>query len=99
MHYSNVVSIIRYISVNPLTPTGVNSTQENSPRNSPNFATSPARLGWPARSRHTAACKRRFFSHTPTTRGAGSLVYVRVGSGQFLAGEDICGPTDHFQRF
>ena len=39
------------------------------------------------------------FSHTWTTRGAGSLVYVRVGSGRFLAGEDICGATDHFQRF
>ena len=39
------------------------------------------------------------FSHTPTTTRAGSLVYVRVGSGQFRAGQDICGPTDHFQWF
>ena len=39
------------------------------------------------------------FSHIWTTRGAGSLVYVRVESGRFLAGEDICGATDHFQRF
>ena len=39
------------------------------------------------------------FSHIWTTRGAGTLVYVRVGSGRFLAGEDICGATDHFQRF
>ena len=30
-------------NVNPLTPIGSNSTQENSPRNSPNFAASPAR--------------------------------------------------------
>ena len=39
------------------------------------------------------------FSHTWRTKGAGSLVYVRVGSGRFLADEDICGATDHFQRF
>ena len=48
-------------SINPLTPTGWNSTQENSPRNSPDFAASPARLSWPACSRHTAACMHRFF--------------------------------------
>ena len=47
--------------VNPLTSIGNNSTQENSPRNSPDFATSPARLSWPACSRHTAACMHRFF--------------------------------------
>ena len=29
----------------------------------------------------------------------GGLVYVRVGSSRFLAGEDMCGATDHFQRF
>ena len=46
---------------NPLTPIGSNSTQENSPRNSPDFAASPACFGWPARSRHTAACMHRFF--------------------------------------
>ena len=28
---------------------------------SPDFVTLPARLSWPARSRHTAACMRRFF--------------------------------------
>ena len=46
---------------NPLTPIGSNSIQENSPRNSPDFAASPACLGWPARSRHTAACMHQFF--------------------------------------
>ena len=48
-------------SFNPLTSIGNNSSQENSPRNSPDFATSLARLSWPACSRHTAACMHRFF--------------------------------------
>ena len=48
-------------NLNPLTSIGNNSSQENSPRNSPDFATSPARLSWPACSRHTAACMHRFF--------------------------------------
>ena len=44
------------------------------------------------------------FFHTlrrPTT-GAGSLVYAPPPSWEWSrsqAGEDICGPTDHFQRF
>ena len=35
-------------------------THENWPMNWPDFATSPALLGWPARNRHTAACIHRF---------------------------------------
>ena len=49
------------IKLNPLTPIGSNSTQQNSPRNFPDFAASTARFSWPARSRHTAACMHRFF--------------------------------------
>ena len=48
-------------SVNPL---GSNSTQENSPRNSPDFASSPARFGWPAHSKHTAAACIDFFTYS-----------------------------------
>ena len=46
--------------VNPLTPIGSPVTHENWPMNWPNFAVSPALLGWPARNRHTAACIHRF---------------------------------------
>ena len=45
---------------NPLTPIGSPVTHENWPMNWPNFAASPALLGWPARNRHTAACIHRF---------------------------------------
>ena len=38
-------------------------------------------------------------SHTQFTTRAGSLVYIWVGSGGDQTGEDICGPTDHFQQF
>ena len=41
------------VSYNSLTPIGSYSTHENSPRNSLDFAASPARFGWPASSRHT----------------------------------------------
>ena len=47
-------------NINPLTPIGSPVTHENWPMNWPNFAASPALLGWPARNRHTAACIRRF---------------------------------------
>ena len=46
--------------VNPLWPIGSPVTHENLPTNWPNFAASPALLGWPARNRHTAACINRF---------------------------------------
>ena len=81
---------------NPLTPIGSNSTQENPPRNSPYFASSPARLGWPARSRH--ACIDFFtYSDDHWSRQSG-LCPIRVGSGRLWAGEDKCWPTDQFQR-
>ena len=48
------------VLVNPLTPIGSPVTHENLPTNWPNFAASPALLGWPARNRHTAACIHRF---------------------------------------
>ena len=84
---------------NPLTPIGSPVTHENWLINWPDFATSPARLGWSARNRHNGGMHASIFSHTQTTTRAGSLVYVRVGSGSYRAGEDICGPTDHFQQF
>ena len=51
---------IFYSLYNPLTPIGSPVTHENWPMNWPNFAASPALLGWPARNRHTAACIHRF---------------------------------------
>ena len=51
---------IFYSLYNPLTPIGSPVTHENLPTNWPNFAASPALLGWPARNRHTAACIHRF---------------------------------------
>ena len=45
---------------NPLRTIGSPVTHENWPMNWPNFAVSPALLGWPARNRHTAACIHRF---------------------------------------
>ena len=45
---------------NPLRPIGSPVTHENWPMNWPDFAASPALLGWPARNRHTAACIHRF---------------------------------------
>ena len=45
---------------NPLRPIGSPVTHENWPLNWPDFATSPARYRWPARSRHTVACMHRF---------------------------------------
>ena len=89
----------RHTVYNPLTSIGNNSSQENSPRNSPDFATWPARLSWPACSKHTAACMHRFFHIFGRPGEPAVWLYVRVGSGRFLAGEDICGATDHFQRF
>ena len=56
--YSTASSIVLN---NPLTTIGSYTTHENSPRNSPDFASSTAYLGWPACSRHTAACMHRFF--------------------------------------
>ena len=56
---STFQKILKFLD--PLTSIGNNSTQENSPRNSPDFAMSPARLSWPACSKHTAACMHRFF--------------------------------------
>ena len=79
--------------INLLTPIESNLTHENSPRNSPNFAVSPALFGWPAHSRHTMACMHRLFLHTQMTTQASSLVYVRVGSGRYQAGEDMSGHT------
>ena len=60
-HFFHIYFFHTKLRYNPLTSSGNNSTQENSPRNSPDFATSPARLSWPACSRHTAACMHRFF--------------------------------------
>ena len=51
---------IFYSLYNLLRPIGSPVTHENWPTNWPNFATSPALLGWPARNRHTAACIHRF---------------------------------------
>ena len=51
---------IFYSLYNPLRTIGSPVTHENWPMNWPNFATSPALLGWPARNRHTAACIHRF---------------------------------------
>ena len=51
---------IFYSLYNPLTTIGSPVTHENWPMNWPNFAASPALLGWPARNRHTAACIHRF---------------------------------------
>ena len=51
---------IFYSLYNPLTLIGLPVTHENWPMNWPNFAASPALLGWPARNGHTAACIRRF---------------------------------------
>ena len=82
--------------INPLTPIGSPVTHVNWPMKWPDFAASPAHLGWPARSRHMHAS---IFSHTRMTTRAGSLVYVRVKSGHSRAHEDISGPTDHFQLF
>ena len=45
---------------NHVTLIGSPVIHENLPTNWPNFATSPALLGWPARNRHTAACIHRF---------------------------------------
>ena len=39
------------------------------------------------------------FSHTPSITRAGSLVNVRVKSGQDRPREEICGSADHFQQF
>ena len=47
---------IFYSLYNPLRTIGSPVTHENWPMNWPNFAASPALLGWPARNRHTAAC-------------------------------------------
>ena len=52
-------------SNNFLRPIGSPVTHENWPMNLPNFAASPALLGWPARNRHTVACIHRF-SHVLT---------------------------------
>ena len=68
-------------------------------RNFPDFAASPARSSWPACSGHTAACMHRFFHILGEPGEPAVLVYVKVGSGRFLADEDICGATDHIQRF
>ena len=51
---------IFYSLYNPLRTIGSPVTHENWPMNWPNFAASPALLGWPARNRHTAACIHRF---------------------------------------
>ena len=45
---------------NPLRPIGSPVTHESWPMNWPDFAASPARVGRPARSRHTLACMHRF---------------------------------------
>ena len=52
---------IRLRDINPLRTIGSPVNHENWPMNWPNFAASPALLGWPARNRHTAACIHRFF--------------------------------------
>ena len=48
------------LCVNPLRTIGSPVTHENWPMNWPDFATSPALLGWPARNRHTETCIHRF---------------------------------------
>ena len=58
---------IWWMSLNPLRPIGSPVTHENWPMNWPDFATSPALLGWPARNRHTAACMHRFSHILMTT--------------------------------
>ena len=55
-----IIDFQAWISLNPLTPIGSPVTHDNWPMNWPNFAASPALLGWPARNRHTAACILRF---------------------------------------
>ena len=46
---------------NPLMPTGRIRPKRIHLGIPPHFATSPALWGWPASSRHTAACMHRFF--------------------------------------
>ena len=53
----NAISMTLY---NPLTTIGSTVTHENWPTNWPDFAAAPARLGWPARNRHTVPCIHRF---------------------------------------
>ena len=56
----SIAHIHEKIKINPLRTIGLPVTHENWPMNWPNFAASPALLGWPARNRHTAACIHRF---------------------------------------
>ena len=73
---------IFYSLYNPLTPIGSPVTHENLPTNWPNFAASPALLGWPATQQTHCGMHTSIFSHTQMTTRAGSLVYVRVESGR-----------------
>ena len=61
-HVSNRLINKTIMHNNPLTPIGSLVTYENWPMNWPDFAASPARLGWPACKRHTVACM-HWFSH------------------------------------
>ena len=56
----NLFRIIVTLYLTLFMPIGSPVTHENLPTNWPNFAASPALLGWPARNRHTAACIHRF---------------------------------------
>ena len=85
---------------NPLTTVGTYLSHENWPLNWPDFAASPALLGWPARSRHTVACMHRF-SHILLRRPPEPAVWF-MSEWRAVAIEHarkICGPTDHFQQF
>ena len=57
LYYTNASSILLN---NPLRPIGSPVTHVNWPMNWPDFAASPARLRWPARSRYIVACMHRF---------------------------------------
>ena len=79
---------------------GSNSTHENSPMNSPDFAVSPAGFSWPVRNRHTVACMlASIILSTQMTTLAGCLVYVRVKNHRDREDEDINLLTGHFQQF
>ena len=84
---------------NPLTSNGNFSSHATWPSNWPDFAASPGRLGWPARSRHTLACMHRFshilrWSPVPVVWFMSEWRAVTIEPAR-----KICGYTDHFQQF
>ena len=82
---------------NPLTSIGNNSsarefTQLNSPDSLLHCSPGAIELACMQQTHCGIVLCMRFFHIFGLTRGVGSLVYVRVGSGRFLAGEDIWLP-------